>query len=245
MYPGYSIENYFTAPAVYIPSRAGLTLTRNYSLGDIVYYHNSHGYRTHEFTDVANHHTLLLGCSLTYGSGLHHNDTYATKLENAIGEQVINLAAGGANAEFVKQNIWLWTKQFTPRQVIVQWPSIYRLSTYSDNECEFLMANNANEIFKNMLQHSRDNFKYRWLNAVLDTDRLLKMLNIPCHHIFFEPNDTAKEVLPFLEQYSILLHYDKKTEGDTWHFDSQALDDLHHSKECNSRWCERIMRLLK
>ena len=47
-----------------------------------------------------------------------------------------------------------------------------------------------------------------------------------------------------LEQVGINMHYDCKIPGETWHFDSGALDNLHHSEWCQTQWVKRLRGLL-
>lgn len=89
---------------------------------------NSYGYRTkHILTDE---YALALGCSHTYGTGLHEDERYSNLIENEIKIPIINLGRPGTAINFALLNLLnLITSNYKlPKFIILQSPSIFRLS---------------------------------------------------------------------------------------------------------------------
>ena len=67
-----------------------------YQANPIVYKYNSHGWRMNEEIDFKDPCNLYLGCSHTFGSGLHLQDTWSFKVQKQIDDfQYVNLSWPG------------------------------------------------------------------------------------------------------------------------------------------------------
>ena len=201
---------------------------------------NSFGYRTHEH--VANPHIVVGGCSHTEGFGLQEvEETWPSQLENKIGTQVINLGKSAANAEFVSQNLSLWLDHYNPLAVIAQWPQVFRQTHWTKGYGDFTTPHKQDELYKLKLSTGDEHFLLTFIKSVVYLDNKCKLKNIPVIHIHF---DVPGPEQPFIEQVGINMHYDLKIPGETWHFDSKAIDGVHHSEWCHTQWVERIRKLL-
>lgn len=210
----------------------------------IEYAFNSYGYRTQEFTQpIPEPYILTCGCSLTTGVALEINQTWVHKLENHLGVASINLAKGGANSDFVAQNLlnWLQSSMPTPILIIAQWPNPYRFINWNGNCAEFVFNRSDHNLYKYMLKNYEFNFWHNWVKNII---WLNNSTNVPIINVALEfINDIPVEILDLLDEQQIKVHFDEKKPGATWHFDSGAPDKSHHSEWCNSNWADRILTI--
>lgn len=240
-YPGFSLKDFFSRPAVRIPVSQLVT-------DDLVTWHqNQWGYRTMEFDQVPQDYFVVVGCSLTEGQGLEYNETWSYFLAQDLDLAVVNLAKGGANSQFCKQNIQQWIPQtHNPRFVVAQWPNPFRLLTWRQNQASFAMNSQRDEIYNTFLKHGDLNFYTAWMSSIIDAKRHCQLHSVPMINICLESLDFFPEaVLETLRQQNIVLHVDEKLPGRTWHFDSSARDQQHHSAHCTKKWAERILPLIQ
>jgi hypothetical protein len=90
--------------------------------------------------------------------------------------------------------------------------------------------------------YGEKNLYDKWVCHVMTTNILCNQLGIPIFNIQLEW--VYPQALEILKSNGILSHCDKKTPDNTWLFDSNASDKLHHSGLCHSQWAERIMRII-
>ena len=118
--------------ALYKESRKFLKTYKNglYLKKPIEYTFNRLGYRC-KYSDIPNtDYILVLGCSHTFGSGLHEEHRYTNLLEDNYGIPVLNISYPGGAPNLVRDNlIQLCTSdKRLPTLVIIQWPHEYRLT---------------------------------------------------------------------------------------------------------------------
>lgn len=100
----------------------------NYFSEQIIYKSNSFGYRTHDC--LPKDYILALGCSHTYGTGLHESERYTNLLENEIQLPVVNLGAPGTGINFILLNLLrlIYSNYTKPKVVLCQFPNVARLT---------------------------------------------------------------------------------------------------------------------
>jgi len=229
----FSLKQYFTGGVIQL-ARAGTTRREH----GIDYVYNSHGYRTH---DTIKEHIVVSGCSHTEGVGLHYQDIWPCQLEKQLNTQVINIALGSSNSDFVSQNLALWCTKHTPKAVIAQWPNVFRSIHWNNSTSVLVNANISDELFRQKLLQGQENFLLTFIKNIVYLDNICKLKNIPVIHIYLDIPGVEQELL---QLQGITMHYDLKVPGNTWHFDSGALDGSHHSAWCHTQWVERIRKLL-
>ena len=246
VYPGFTLNQFFTSAVIPI------TVCKNKKeyvtfANDIVEFDfNEYGYRTRSFSNNLKNYILISGCSLTEGQGLHFNQTWANKLEQGCNIPVINLAKGGANAEFVGQSLtnWLNGDFSKPSLVIAQWPNPFRAIHWGEGHARFTLNQMADNLYNLKVKQGQEHFYMTWINNIVNLKNKCAQLKIPILNLCFEGIDITEPVSGILEQYNIDLHLDLKQQNLTWHFDNLALDGLHHSEWCAEQWTNRILTLM-
>ena len=246
-YPGFTLTQFFESPVIPIPACQSNTIIDKFDKGTVEFNYNSHGYRTADFNKELKDYVVISGCSLTEGHGLQLEQTWGKKLEKNLNTPVINLAKGGAGAEFVSQNLinWINSEFIEPTTVIVQWPNPYRAIHWDNQSARFAVNQRADDLYKLKVKYGEEYFYLPWINSIVRLDSVCKSAGIPILHLCFETAESVDPALDILKQYSIHLHLDLKEPESTWHFDSSALDDIHHSEWCTEQWTKRILTLLK
>jgi hypothetical protein len=247
IYPGFTLTQFFESPAIPIPACQSKITSNKFDKGTVECNHNSYGYRTDNFNKELNNYIVISGCSLTEGHGLHLEQTWGKKLENQLNTPVVNLAKGGANAEFVSQNLinWVTSEFFKPMAIIAQWPNPYRVTHWNNGLSQFILNQNSDDLYKLKVKYGEEYFYLPWITNIVRLDSVCKLADIPILHLCFETPESVNPALDILKQYNVILHLDLKQPELTWHFDSAALDNNHHSEWCNEQWTKRILTLLK
>jgi hypothetical protein len=240
-----TLDEYFSKPVIPLHNE-GRVRVDQYPTATVEHHYNSAGYRTIEFDQVQSPYVLATGCSLTEGMALHLEQTWAVKLAHALNKPLVNLAKGGANADFVSQNIlnWCTSDMPLPSLVVIQWPNPFRSTHWSHGRARFVLSQTADAIYQAKAVESDENFWADWIRSIVFVDQLLTLLGIPHVHISLETAEFMQPALASLAQHRIQLHLDLKQPGQTWHFDSAAPDGCHHSEFCHTKWAERILTLV-
>jgi len=112
---------------------------------DIEYKFNRLGYRSPD--NVADKFFLAYGCSHTMGVGLHVDDTYCELLSKDLNLSYLNFGMPGSGQNLLWANNVLWNKNsdLVPKFVILQWPEVERLTTWTDNRFNFFLPNHAGD----------------------------------------------------------------------------------------------------
>jgi hypothetical protein len=71
----------------------------------------------------------MFGCSHVYGTGLEEGHCAVDKLSELLGEKVFNFGRPAVGPMYVEQHITLLLKKYTPKAVIIAWPSLLRWQT--------------------------------------------------------------------------------------------------------------------
>lgn len=237
----FNLQDFYKQPAIPYNNFYHSTVFGNET---VEFNYNSYGYRTHEFVDI-DAHIAVSGCSLTEGHGLHLHQTWAKQLETQTNLKVFNLAKGGSCADFVSQILQNWVGSYKPNLIIAQWPNPYRTLGWNNGQAHFNINSNHDKIYQTKIMYGIENFYQPWCSNIISLNHFCKFKSVPIVNICFETYDILSPALDILEQFEIDLHYDKKEEGQTWHFDSNALDGMHHSEWCNSKWTDRILTIIK
>jgi hypothetical protein len=247
VYPGFNLAQCFQLPAIPIPTCQSKSISHEFSGGTVEFNYNSYGYRTDEFNKELKEYIVISGCSLTEGHGLHLVQTWGKKLEQQLNKPVVNLAKGGANAEFVCQNLtnWLNSEFNTPAAIIAQWPNPYRTTHWHNGLAQFILRQGQDDLYKLKIKHGEEYFYWPRVNSIVQLDSTCKSIGVPVLHLCFDTPELVNTVLPILKKYNIDLHLDLRQPDLTWHFDSSALDGCHHSEWCTTQWTKRILTLLK
>jgi len=188
---------------------------------------------------------LVAGCSHTAGVGIDINHSWANVLSRQLNLDLTNLARNSACARYVADVLidWLAQTQTRPTLVVVQWPNPYRSMKIINQQPRFYNVNSMDEDFAQRLRLCPESFISEWQQAVIDLNRSCqtKLINICLESL---DSDVVKPA-QYLMDFGIRLHLDEKTPGQTWHFDSLATDNMHHSEQCHQKWADRILTIVK
>ena len=186
---------------------------------------------------------LALGCSHTAGIGVDRTECYVSLLAKHYNIDIINAAVTGGNANHNIKTLVAHMRNTPPKFVIAQWPNPIRLTVWhGDWVTVNENINNASTAFRSLMTAGENNFMLPWLQNIITADTLCKLADVPVVHILLEKLDL--EYVDILDNQGIELHMDLKLEGQTWLFDSQGSDNLHHSARCHAQWAERLIGLL-
>jgi hypothetical protein len=185
---------------------------------------------------------LALGCSHTAGVGVEPHECYVTVLSHQLGLTIINLAEGGGNSSHVQDRLVEYLRYNRPEFVILQWPNIFRRTTWIKGRPVKENVNHASQVFHAMMTAGPENFTNPWLMNVITCNRLCDLARVPAVNILLESLDSKN--LEILHKQDIVMHCDDKTPTRTWLFDGAGSDNMHHSARCHAQWAERLKGLL-
>ena len=98
----------------------------------ITYKRNSYGYRCEEFSEYEDEKFILvIGCSHTFGTGLHNEHIWCNQLGKDLNMPVMNLANGGFGPDYVYiiSSAYSHNENYPkPAAVVIQWPQRFRKS---------------------------------------------------------------------------------------------------------------------
>ena len=185
---------------------------------------------------------LAVGCSHTAGIGVEPTECYVQLLSTHYNIPIHNRAVPGGNADHC---VWALTEVLEnsqPEFVIAQWPNPIRRTVWHDQKATNENVNNASVAFRSLLAAGEKNFVLPWLQNIKTADTLCKLAGVPVVHILLE--DLKAEYVDILHSQNITLHRDLKQPGQTWLFDSQGSDNLHHSARYHAAWTQRLIGLI-
>lgn len=245
-YPGCTLQEFWKGPVIPVPANAGLSKTWQFEQGSLTFQFNRHGYRCREFDNIPDRYALVVGCSHTEGFGLEQDEIWPHRLEQIIDMPVYNIAKSGANAEFVKWNLLQWLKHITPKPTVIvaQWPNAHRFLNWVDLNAMFVVNCQDDPVYSAMLKHNSDTFWFGWISSVIAVDYFCQQISQPIIHMALETLNALRPMLPILADQGIDIHLDRKEPGQTWHFDSGAMDQQHHSGSCHRLWANRIKTII-
>ena len=90
---------------------------------------------------------LAYGCSHTMGVGIHLEDTYCEVLSKDLKLSYLNFGMPGSAQNLLWANTVLWNKnaQAVPEFVILQWPEVERLTTWTNDRINLFLPNHAGD----------------------------------------------------------------------------------------------------
>ena len=105
-----------------------------YQYPGIDYQLNSQGFRCAEWADCDWSESLVvLGCSVTLGEGLRHDQIWTEQLSSRLARPVINLGISGAGSALITaNNLVLWHWGHRPKLVINVWPTADRVTAFTE-----------------------------------------------------------------------------------------------------------------
>ena len=173
-----------------------------YNANDIVYEHNSYGYRCREFDSLKwKKHVLFLGCSHVYGKANYVKDTIPSLYSKKSGLPTINMGVCGAGPDTIHHNtIALLEKNYLPKKVIICWPELSRQMFYQGHEMSsgekplFLgsWVTENNDWLKKRQQQAWENFvecmeHYKTVAYLIQSSvmRAWKLAGVPVHNYYF------------------------------------------------------------
>jgi hypothetical protein len=149
-----------------------------YIKNPIEYTLNRFGYRS-KYSDIPNtDYILVLGCSNTFGTGLHEEHRYSNLLEDFYNIPVINISFPGGSQNLIRDNIFqLFVSRYRlPKLVVIQWPNPFRLTFNYTMLGPWTVRRNESKWFVDSLE-CIDAFSK---TAKHQVDKLLEKLDIPC-----------------------------------------------------------------
>jgi hypothetical protein len=243
----FTLVNSFASPVVKLARANRKRCIRHVSKDTVEYVYNSQGYRTEEFDTIPDNYAIAVGCSHTEGVGLPYEFVYSNQLSQRLGLQVINLGVASSGAMFVKKNIlsWVTNIQKAPKFVIAQWPNPYRMFVYEKNFAHFELVQSPSQcLIHHAIKLSENNLLESWVSSIIETNTILRLLNIPCYNIHFQKVDTySKEIQEILINNKVKMHFNDSCNS-IWDLDSNAFDKSHHSIQCHEQWADRLINII-
>lgn len=102
----------------------------------VFYHRNSIGHRSKEILNLDQDYILFAGCSITVGSAVALEETFAYLTAQQLGQDYYNLAVEGSGYDLVAYNLASWFKNISikPRAVIIKWPQTHRTFRHYDDK---------------------------------------------------------------------------------------------------------------
>lgn len=200
---------------------------------DIDYSINSLGYRMKDVDQIDwDNYMAVLGCSITAGIGLPLEETFAYRISQSLGLDLVNAGLpGGSNNLIVANLTRLLASKNPPKLVIINWTGISRKFYWNNGKPELyqvsLMNNMWRKSYENHIENSAQ-WCFEFLELKQQVDTLCKLANIPCWQftnftgydftdsidkiIYNEPETVAHENdITYLNQYAARdFNIDKK-----------------------------------
>lgn len=222
---------------------------------------NSAGYRSDEFaTNNPSEGIITLGCSDTFGTGQHLEDTWAKMLSNQIGGKLYNLGSPGAGVEDNYLALKHHAHHF-PQGTKLFWlvPSPIRMSLFGNNRYRTIspgwfdgagkeeLKNPESDIDKRRLSLLEDyyhNYHVDYNNIVSKISMAMDGVKHICKEFKFElyyfGNPWAWEFTEYPETFETKLYIDDKKED---YFLDRASDLTHLGKHYQREIYSRFFKM--
>lgn len=149
------------------PERRQLLEKFGWINADISYVHNSHGFRTKEFTQTENF--ISLGCSFTYGTGLPQGCVWPELLSNMINVPVFNLGMAGTSLDTCYRAAKHYIPLLKPKFVVMLVPEKTRMEIFLEDLVYIHLPSNP-DVYK----FSNDNWMKYWYTNEKNLDTLMQ-----------------------------------------------------------------------
>jgi hypothetical protein len=155
----------------------------NFPDEEIKYEYNSDCYRCDEFNlEDSNYNFLFNGCSVTIGTGLPYEGTWAYQLNKDLGgKKFYNLATNGGSYKSIINDTYTYIRKYgKPKGVFIMFPNIQRLvsfieykDTVKQTTIHFAFMDNVKTVMTEEFTY------YDFYNSVCALEDYLNSLNIP------------------------------------------------------------------
>lgn len=190
----------------------------------INYFLNSNGYRCNYDLKQFNYNIdyyIAIGCSQTFGYGLHKEHRYSDIIESITSNPVINLGYNGGSAQYIFNNLnyFLSCNLPKPKAVFIQWPISERFMVFKTKIIDRMHIHTNQHIMQELENaypgciHNTTNFCY------ITTKNLLVKEKIPCAEILISHHDDKKNYpqeihqIPLLDLARDCMHYGIKSQA--------------------------------
>lgn len=167
-----------------------------YVKNPINYTVNSNRFRTVDEFSLEDPGNVFLGCSHTYGIGLHQEHTWAYKVNSVIGGKFWNLGVPGSSLQMAYLMLLRYYKDMNIKNVFMYHPHLHRYLTYNNDKWHNLSIHNFNqtEAKSRLSKRTVSNYistEYSYLNFSAYSNAikyLCNKLNVPLYLITSFPN---------------------------------------------------------
>lgn len=147
----------------------------------IHYTFNSQGFRCEEFEDYPN--VMCVGCSLTLGTGIPEEQTWAQIVSRSLGLKCYNLGIGGGSCDTAFRLTYGWIDKLNPKILIFRRPPGARFELVTDTKIDHYFISLKNK-FQNFLfewaAQDNNNTELNFLKNSLAIQQLCQERNIKC-----------------------------------------------------------------
>lgn len=98
---------------------------------------NSHGFRTKELDSFDSNSIMLLGCSMTFGIGVHEETTFAHHLSKYLDDPIINLGYPGGSLDSMYRIYSYWQPRIKSKNTIILIPPGCRFESAANDKGRF------------------------------------------------------------------------------------------------------------
>ena len=103
----------------------------------LTYNINSHGFRTKELDSFDSNSIMLLGCSMTFGVGVHEETTFAHQLSKYLDDPIINLGYPGGSLDSIYRIYSYWQPKIKSKTTIILIPPGRRFESAAQDKGRF------------------------------------------------------------------------------------------------------------
>lgn len=151
-----------------IPEKRQLLSDIGWTEDSVTYRFNKQGFRSDKFHGDG---VMFLGCSMTLGTGVDWERTWAYQVAASLGLRCWNLGIGGGSHDTCFRNAQEWIPQLNPKRVFVLGPSAHRIELLTTT------GRNHNNIRQYIPMFAEDDFYKEWLSDQFNCD-LNQMKNL-------------------------------------------------------------------
>lgn len=186
-----------------------------YKKNPIKYTVNSNKFRTPDEFTLKETGNLFLGCSHTYGIGLHLEDTWAYKVNKTLGGKFWNLGYPGSSLQMSFLLLHRYHREMNIKNIFVYHPHLHRYQLFLDDRWYNIGSYNFSQplsesgLSKSVVQSYMSD-EYAYLNYLAYSNAIKNICNkldIPVYFISVFPNVNFKTLPPDAIKARDLQHY--------------------------------------